>query len=291
MTEAGRAEPGEAGSRRIDSLAWATDIDVLPVDHRAERRAEYVVVRSPSNPHHYWGNWLLFDDAPVAGDGPRWEQRFEAEFAGDTQVVHRTFGWDRIDGRLGAAEAEFLDRGYELERTVALVAGPDELQPHARQNQEIKVRMLDPRRGADHVVWEQVARLQMANRDPREDAAAHELFTRTRLADLRTLFRQGRGGWYVALAPGTDEVVGSLGIVVTSGRGRFQVVDTAADHRRRGICSRLVVEAARHAARRWTIRRLVIAADPDYHALGLYETLGFRPREQVAGVLRRPPAQ
>jgi ribosomal protein S18 acetylase RimI-like enzyme len=283
-------ESGDEGSPQIESLAWATDIDVLPVGHRAERRPEYVVVRSPSNPHHYWGNWLLFDGPPAAGDGVRWEQRFEAEFGGDTQVVHRAFGWDCIDGSLGAAETEFLRRGYELERTVGLVAAPDELQPHARQNQEVKVRMLDPGPAADHEHWEQVARLQVANRDPREDAAAHEVFTRTRLEDLRALFRQERGGWYVALLPGTDEVVASLGIVVTRGRGRFQLVDTAAAHRRRGICSRLVVEAAHHAARHWRIRRLVIAADPDYHALGLYESLGFRPREHVAGVLRRPAA-
>jgi hypothetical protein len=31
-------------------------------------------------------------------------------------------------------------------------------------------------------------------------------------------------------------------------RGRFQAVDTAAAYRRRGICSRLLVEAARRSA-------------------------------------------
>jgi hypothetical protein len=32
----------------------------------------------------------------------------------------------------------------------------------------------------------------------------------------------------------------------------------------------------------------VIAADADYHALGIYESLGFRRVEQVAGVCRWP---
>ena len=78
--------------------------------------------------------------------------------------------------------------------------------------------------------------------------------------------------------------------MVTGGRGRFQVVDTAAAHRRKGICSRLVVEAADRAARLHRADRFVIAADPSYHALGLYESLGFRRAERVAGVCRHPPA-
>jgi len=34
----------------------------------------------------------------------------------------------------------------------------------------------------------------------------------------------------------------------------------------------------------------VIVADLHYHALGLYESLGFRRRERVAGVCRWPRA-
>jgi ribosomal protein S18 acetylase RimI-like enzyme len=49
------------------------------------------------------------------------------------------------------------------------------------------------------------------------------------------------------------------------------------------------VEAAQRSAEHYGARELVIAADPDYHALGLYESLGFEPRERVAGVCRRPP--
>jgi hypothetical protein len=63
---------------------WATDIDVLPAD-RVERRqtaegAGHLVVRSPGNPMHWWGNFLIFDEPPQAGDGPRWEAAFAAAF-------------------------------------------------------------------------------------------------------------------------------------------------------------------------------------------------------------------
>jgi len=57
----------------ITSLVWATDIDVLAPDHRLERRADHWVVSSPSNPTFWWGNFLLFDDAPGPGDGERWK--------------------------------------------------------------------------------------------------------------------------------------------------------------------------------------------------------------------------
>ena len=54
-------------ARSINSLVWATDIDVLAPDHTLERRDGYWVVQSPSNPTFWWGNFLLFDDPPAAG--------------------------------------------------------------------------------------------------------------------------------------------------------------------------------------------------------------------------------
>ena len=65
-------------------------------------------------------------------------------------------------------------------------------------------------------------------------------------------------------------------------------MDTALAYRRRGICSRLVVEAAQHSAAHHQAERFVIVADAGYHALGLYESLGFQREERVAGVCRWP---
>lgn len=271
-----------------DSLVWATDIDVLAVDGVVERRDGYLVVRSPSHPAFYWGNLLLFPDPPAAGDGARWERRFEAEFRDEPGVEHVTFAWDRVDGALGAAGPEFVSRGYELEQTVGLVGAAAGLHPHPRENGEVVVHTLDP--DGDSDLWDQVVELQVASRDDHFEEQAHRDFCRRRLSDRRALFRAGRGAWYVATYPGEREVLGSCGIVVTGGRGRFQVVDTAAAHRRKGICSRLVVEAANRAAGLHGADRFVIAADPDYHALGLYESLGFRRAERVAGVCRQPAA-
>ena len=268
------------------SLVWATDLDVLPLDHVVERHDGYLVVRSPSNPVHYWGNLLLFEAEPREGDRHRWEALFDEAFGDDPRIRHRTFAWDRSDGVAGAAAGEFGAHGYSIEETVGLVA--DRLVAHPRENREVEVRPLDPE--ADAELWPAVVELHVADRDEGHDEQAHRAFTEAWLADKRELFRTGRGAWYVALEPGTGALAGSCGIVVTDGRGRFQVVITAPDFRRRGICSRLVVAASRHAAERLGAERFVIVADVDYHALGLYESLGFERREHVFGVCRWPRA-
>ena len=266
---------------------WATDYDVLPVDHVVERRDGYLVVRSPGNPAHYWGNLLLFDDAPRHRDGERWERLFELEFGESPAVEHVTLAWDRVDGALGSAREEFVARGYELDEVVGLVADSGALRMHPRANREVVIRDLDPQPGADRDLWDQAIELQVASRDDFLDERTYREFLGRRLEDLRVMFRAGRGAWFVAMYPGRDEVVAACGVVVTGERGRFQAVDTAAHHRRKGISSRLVVEAAGRAAGHGA-RRFVIAAEPDYHALGLYESLGFQRVERVAGVCRRP---
>ena len=270
----------------IRSLAWATDIDVLPGDATAARRDGYWVVRSPSNPTHYWGNFLLFDDAPSPGDRSHWESQFAAEFDGERTSEHTAFAWDRTDGSVGAAETELVAAGYTLELTVGLLARPAEVRPHQRASGEVAVRPLDPRPGADADAWAQVVGLWIAGRNSRFSEADYRPFATARLDDLRALFASGRGAWWVAELAG-GEVAGSLGIVVTGSRARYQTVDTAPAHRRRGICSRLVVEAAQRTAAAQPVEHFVICADPDYHALGLYESLGFRAVERVTGALLR----
>jgi len=268
------------------SVAIATDLDVLPVSSVVERRRDYVVVRSPSNPAHYWGNFLIFDEPPGDGDAERWEELFEHEFEDDPRVRHRAFTWDRTDGAAGRARQEFVPRGYALDDSIGLVAERDELRSHRRANRDVVVRALDP--NADAELWAAVIELQVAGRDEGHDEEGYREFTTARLADRQAHFRAGRGAWYVALDPGTGALAASCGIVVTACRARFQVVETAPAYRRRGVASRLVVDAAHRSGDAHGAERFVIVADANYHALGLYESLGFVRRERIIGVSRWP---
>lgn len=269
------------------SLVYATDIDVLAPDRVVQRRGDHIVVRSPSNPAFYWGNFLLFDAPPQQGDRERWEALFAAAFADEPGVRHRAFGWDVTDGALGAAETELAPHGYLVEGMVGLVADAGGVIPHPRENREVEIHMLDP--DGDEALWDGVVALQVAGRDPVFEEAPYRAFSTARNTEQRALFRAGRGAWHVAIDPASGEVVGSCGLVVTDGRGRYQAVDTAEAHRRKGICSRLVVEAARLSEQRFGTERFVICAEPDYHALGLYESLGFERRERSAGAHLMPP--
>lgn len=210
------------------SLVWATDVDALPLDRLVDRRDGYLVARSPSNPTHFWGNLLLFDDPPARGDGARWERLFEVEFGNNSEVRHYTFAWDHTGGALGAAREEFLAPGYEIEQTIGLLAAPHEIRAHPRENRDVAMRALDPRGGVDDELWVQVLEMQVAGRGEHFAEEPYRVYSERRQSDLRELFQRGRGGaWYVALEPRSGEVAGSCGIVVTDARGRFQSVDTA----------------------------------------------------------------
>jgi ribosomal protein S18 acetylase RimI-like enzyme len=280
-----------AAQLRPRSLVWATDIDVLPADRVVERRDPpdgpgHLVVRSPSNPGHYWGNFLVFDEPPQAGGGARFEAAFAAAFP---QASHRTLCWDVSEGEEGASRAEFLERGYRMMMNGGLIAHPEELVRHPRANREVEIRRLDPAADADTLLWEGSLALDIVinNNDP-DPIDDYEPFARRRRQDLRELFSAGHGGWYVALDPESGSVVGACGVVATGPRGRFQSVATHPEHERRGICRRLVAQAGSDAAARHGLRDLVIVADTDGPAFGIYESLGFQARERAVGVWRRP---
>jgi ribosomal protein S18 acetylase RimI-like enzyme len=268
------------------SLAFATDIDVLASDHELIRRDGYWAVRSPSNQTFWWGNFLLFDDSPAPGDGERWERLFAAEFADLPDVAHRTFGWDRVDADTGAADTEFVDRGYVLDHSIGLIVGLDALRPHPRENRDVEVRALSPAAGEDEELWQQVIAIQATDPPPGTSGDYHLRYLRDRQAGHRELFRAGRGAWFVALDG--EEVVATLGIVVSDRRARYQNVHTAESHRRRGIASRLIVEAAHLSSAAHAIDHFVIVADPDYHAIGIYESVGFEPVETVSSLQLTP---
>jgi len=269
----------------LHSLMLATDIDVLPdsaeVEQHGAQPANFVVVRTPSNPSFHWGNFLVFPDPPEAGDRERWEAIFDREFGTERPSRHISFTWDRIANERGAADTELGDAGYRVEAYVGLIATREELTPHPRANTDVTVRALDV--DGDEEAWAQVREIQVEARGPEHEEAAHRDFLVARMADRAARFRAAEGAWYVAeTEPG--QVVASCGMIVTDGRGRYQEVDTIESHRRLGIASRLVYDAGRDAFDRFGAKRIVIVTEQDNHALYLYESLGFVQREHtVAG--------
>jgi predicted N-acetyltransferase YhbS len=66
------------------------------------------------------------------------------------------------------------------------------------------------------------------------------------------------------------------------------MVETHPGSRRRGLASSLVHRAG-SAALEAGAETLVIVADPAYHAIDLYRSVGFADRETKVELTRRPP--
>ncbi len=251
---------------------------LLAFDGHIDDRGQYLVVKSPNNPNFYWGNFLLFREPPGPGDKARWQALFAEEIGHPPQVQHQVFGWDSTTGKLGHVEP-FLENGFRLDLVEALAAEEAKMPRH--YNHDVSVRPLSTLRE-----WEQARENQMLVRDPEHEAKAHRAFLQKQLERRRAMARAGWGDWYGAFLD--EELVADLGIFGRAGLGRYQSVQTHPGFRRRGVAGTLVYEASRHAVVTHDFRRLVIVADQDSPAGRLYQSLGFSPIHQSAGLERWP---
>lgn len=259
----------------IRSLAWRSDLSFLAFEDHVERRGDYVVARSPTNPGYWWGNFVLFDRAPRdAADAARMRAVFDAEVGCDPAVRHTAIGWD--EAAPGAIDA-FEREGLERDEGVVLVA--TEVHPPRRPHDGLVVRQLET-----SAEWDAAVAARVVDRDPvHTDAARYATFEHARMARCRRMVDAGLGAWWAAFEG--DTLVGDLGIFRQGPLGRFQNVFTRANARGRGVCGTLVWQVSRRALDEGA-QSLVMVADPGYHAARIYESVGFvrDPAEHTYGV-------
>jgi len=53
---------------KVRSLGYRTDLIFPRFDGEIIDREGYLVIRTPTNPTYFWGNFLLFQNPPGAGD-------------------------------------------------------------------------------------------------------------------------------------------------------------------------------------------------------------------------------
>lgn len=258
----------------IQSLGYRTDLFFPHFDGEVVDRGDYTVIRTPSNPTYYWGNFLLFSQPPAAGDLERWKQLFAAEIGSPNTVKHLSFGWDAISGETGDIEP-FLETGFHLNSSVVLTA--QEVNPPPKYNAEIVIRPLQ-----EDWEWESALQTQIACRKLEHSLESYTPFKTRQIARYRAMSEAKRGKWFGAFLAG--RVVGNLGVFAHDGIGRFQSVGTHPDFRRLGICGTLVYEAARYAYAQLEAETLVMAADEEYHAAKIYESVGFMATEHQIGM-------
>jgi GNAT superfamily N-acetyltransferase len=258
----------------VKSLGYRTDLIFPGFDGEIIDRGTYMVIRTPSNPTFYWGNFLLFAESPAEGDFPRWTELFAREIGVPPATNHMTFGWDTVREETGKI-APFLENGFRLARLTVLTTR--KLNPPAHPAADLAVRPL-----VSDGDWAQAIECQVLTREPEFTEAGYRSFRERAMDRYRRMAARGLGDWFGAFLGG--KLVADLGIFHSGAVGRYQSVQTHPDFRRRGCAGTLVYEASRYAMEHYGLNTLVIVAETDSDAGRLYRSLGFGPTEFQAGL-------
>lgn len=258
---------------KLKSLGYQSELIFTSFDGKVEDRGSYFVVRTLTNPNYFWGNLLIFDRPPQKGDMPHWVHLFKKEFR-DPRIYHVTLAWDSGDGSVGDV-SEFTNEQYELQATAVLSAGAAHKPP--KFNSDLEVRPLRNRNE-----WDQMVQVQVRAAHDNLPKEEWEKFYRSQSLRYQEMSQANFGAWYGGFLNG--RLVTGLGIFHKNGVGRFQIVCTDPEFQRRGLCGTLVYQSAQHAFKEFKIKDLVMCADPDYHAIKIYESVGFQKQQLEHGV-------
>lgn len=266
----------------LRSLLFRTDLFLTSFDGEVLDRGRYVVVRTPTNPGYHWGNFLLYPEPPDAAAPRAWRDDHARELPGIDTVL---LCWDRPDGALGEVEP-FLRDGFVIDDGTVLTATSRDLVVPPRRNDDLVIARIET-----DAHWRDAAGALTSAFAARRSGTLDDLrgFVVRQLERYRAMQSSGLGQWYGAFVQG--ELAGTLGLVRVAGGdvGRFQLVGTDPRFARLGVCSTLVHEIARRALEEQGFGTLVMAADADYHAAEVYESVGFRATERLFSLLRTPP--
>ncbi len=254
-------------------LDWATDLAILELSgSTVERHDDHIVVRTPDNPDYHWGNCVLVTDAASTSDAAQWVARF------GEAVPHAD--WVAIGlPCMPADQAAWTDAGLTLEQLDVLAARERPRTAPLADGYTVR-----PLAGDD---WRQVEQRSIAANlaSGEHDPVVHERFVRETTVVRQRLCERGDAAWFGAFAG--DELVADLGIVRCGSIGRYQDVETAAEHRRRGLASHLLGVAAEWSAQRgcdtW-----VIVTESTNDAGRVYRRAGFALDAASVNAYRAP---
>ncbi|MBI2520233.1 MAG: GNAT family N-acetyltransferase [Bdellovibrio sp.] len=233
----------------------------------------FLVVKTPSNPCYFWGNFLIFAHPPQLGDLAKWRLIFQDHFK-DPRTYHVTFAWDSPEGTTGDI-SEFLADGFRFEKGVVLTTQNVRVPP--KFHASLAVRPIE-----GDTEWEESIQIQLSCANATLSKLQWENFYRSQMERYKKMTKAGLGTWFGGFLG--SKMVAGLGIFKDADIGRYQVVSTHADYQRQGVCGALVYKTAQYAFDQMGIKTLVMVADEEYHAAKIYESVGFTPTEKMLGV-------
>ena len=258
----------------IKNSGYRTDA-IFHEDHGyVKEKDDYFVIRTPSNPTFHWGNYLLFKSPPARDSYEKWLEIHYREFGREQK--HIAFGWDAVV--TGFVEI-FESHGFTLnDSTVLRMQELPELQ---RINTEIEIRPV-----IEDWEWLAVTEAQIKEGFPGESDEGYREFKTRQMDNYRASQDRGRGHWWGAFIGG--ELVGDMGLFFSpDGKtGRFQAVETAPAHRRKGICQTLLSHVIRDAFENKKTEELFIVAERNSIPERIYQSVGFLQHFPQRGLWR-----
>jgi GNAT superfamily N-acetyltransferase len=260
------------------SLGCQTDLALLRfAGADIDDRGDHLVIRSPHNPGHWWGNYLLLAGIPAPEESEQWLDRFAAEFP---HARHVALGFD---GKAGEATdlQWFAKKGMNVEAQAVMTA-PVICEP-GHVNRDCVCRPL-----ASEDDWAQSVGLRMRCRDLGREPASYLAYSTAGVQAHRRMVGAGHGVWFGAFLDGL--LVCQMGLFsALPGVARFQSVETDPACRRLGLAGTLLYFAGGYGFGQLGARTLVICADPKYFAVDLYRAVGFAPCESQLQAELPPP--
>lgn len=261
----------------IKSLGLRSDLAMLGAE--IVDRGRYLRVRSPAEPHFYFGNLLVFGQAPHSGDSESWPVLFSEEFGAWHEIRHKTFVWDESLEDAGAI-ASFQSLGYQHEVLLVLTAA-EVATPRPVRAKNLELRALES--DAD---WRDATEIQFLCRETQHSADGYRRYLEARMAALRDRCESGRGRWFGAYIDGVQ--CANLGVFCEEDWARYQLVVTHPGFRGRGLCSALVHHAAQWALTQPRTCVLILVAEEGGAPQRIYEALGFTKSERLQSLWFAP---
>ncbi|MCI5072244.1 GNAT family N-acetyltransferase [bacterium] len=253
-------------SKKIEHLGIKTDLMLNAFSGLVEEKDNYTVIKTMSNPESYWGNYLIFNQAPQKGDYQRWCTIFDQEFFYYSQKHHYAFTW--LDQNIMKPNTEeFESHGFNLETNQVMRL--DQFNHDTKFNDVIEIKSLK-----SDQEWNDTLELQILCSVRAHATQSDRTFKTEQFKQYRTMSQQNRGHWYGAYIG--NKLIADLGIFHNNKIGRYQAVETHPDFRNQNICKAMIKACGEMAIEEHKLKSLIIVADEHDYAKNIYTSVGFK---------------
>ncbi len=251
-----------------------TKIHLAGLEGVVTRREFGYVIETPRVPTFFHGTCLVLEDPPESFDGAvAWHRE-----ALGHDVAHRLIVWGG-EGAPESVRSAAIDAGFEVDVSTAMAMDSAPAEGDATGVRPLTIED-----------WDRVEALSIACNASEGEGGdpGYRIFCDGMRALNRAWIESGSVTWWGAFVG--DQLVGQCGFAVCdsgvgAGLGRYQAVEVHPGYRRRGIAGRLVRAVARHGFRELGCHRLILEADSEGPAVGLYTRLGFERIEDEHSLL------